>query len=624
MCGILLNISEKKKSPKKSMSDLEKRGPDFSSYHSFNFKNKIITIGHTRLGIIDVNNSNSNQPLVSDNNLLSFNGEIYNYKELAQKYFPLKSFNSDTVLLFEFLKNHPDKTSELRGMFAFCFLDLKTEMCLIMSDPFGKKPIYYSTINNEFTVGSTINAIHYLSPINKSNFSKRALNYYLKYNYTPIDQSIFSDVKKLPGGNKLLLNLNTLDFSFQKYYDVRDINHSSKNSKSNNDIYNKLKVAVERRLLADVNIGIQLSSGVDSSLVAAVASREFNIKPEAFTIVYDNPSHSEESGAVPIANNLGLKHNLVKMTIEDFYDSLNCYYKIYDEPFSDPSAIPTIHLNKSVNKKNIRVLLTGDGGDEFWLGYNRYVTWSTVKQVFKYRRILKPFLYLCQFKLAQKGLLKISFFRKYDLRQFDLRLNQIKKLCCQKNLNSVYESFLAQGDNQKILKPEFFEETNQLSSKKIDIDSMSRNDIINYMQGDILVKNDRASMFYAIETRSPLLDIDFANEALMTDINIRLDKNEGKKTLRLFLNELFPEYSEMFKKGFGFPITEWVTDKEFLNFLKEKINSLKNYSMINEKEIDRRLYQFEIQPEANIFSVWNMFLLVKYLEENKIDEVKLF
>lgn len=629
MCGILLHISNEEKSTIKSLNDLQKRGPDCQSINVVKFKKKIITIGHTRLGIIDVNNSDSNQPIASDNHLLTFNGEIYNYKELAEIYFPNKLFRSDSVLLFEFIKHFPEKIFELKGMFAFCFLDLIKEECIIMSDPFGKKPIHYTNINDEFTVGSTINAIHYLSPVNKSVFSKKALNHYLKYNYTPVDQTIYSDVKKLPGGNILRLDLNTLNFSIEKYYDPSKVNtcnsyNSSSNIYSNSDvIYDKLKNAVNRRLLADVKIGIQLSSGVDSTLVASVASREFNIKPEAFTIVYDDQSHSEEKGAKAIAANLGLKHNLIRMTIDDFHSSISSYYNIYDEPFADPSAIPTIHLNKYVNKKKIRVLLTGDGGDEFWLGYNRYITWPKVKMIFKYRKLLKPLIFLLQIKLFQRCILKVPIFNKFDLRQFDIRLNQIKKVCIQKNLNSVYESFLAQGNNQIVLKKESYNEIHQISGKKVDINLMSINDINNYMQGDILVKNDRASMYYSIETRSPLLDIDFANEALLSENKIKINSNKGKIILRTFLTNLFPEYNEKFKKGFGFPIKEWVTEEKTYSYIKEKVNNLKKYEIFNDKEIEKKISQFELNPNSNIYSIWNLFLLIKFLEENNINHIEI-
>jgi asparagine synthase (glutamine-hydrolysing) len=625
MCGILLHISKENKSFVNSLNDLQKRGPDCQSIEVVNYDGKIITVGHTRLGIIDVNNPDSNQPLVSENNLLTFNGEIYNYKELAKTYFPNKSFCSDSILLFEFLKEYPDKITELKGMFAFCFLDLTKGTCIIVSDPFGKKPIHFTCKNDEFTVASTINAIHYLSPFNKSFFSRKALNYYLKYNYTPIDQTIYNDVKKIPGGSILRLDLNSLNFSIEKYYspDSIVISDSVKLPGNTDVIYNQLKEAVNRRLIADVNIGIQLSSGVDSTLIACVASREFNVKPEAFTVVYDDPSHSEEKGAKLIADRLGLNHNLIRMTIEDFHTSLSSYYKIYDEPFADPSAIPTIYLNKSVNKKKIRVLLTGDGGDEFWLGYNRYITWPSIEKFFKYRKLLKPIIYILQIKIFQKAILKLPLFRRFDFRQFDIRLNQILKVCNQNNLQSVYESFLAQGNNQLVLKKEYCKEIQQITEKKVTINSMSINDIKNYMQGDILVKNDRASMYYSIETRSPLLDIDLANLALLTEKHTKIDSHQGKKVLRTFLSNLLPEYDELYKKGFGFPIKEWVTEESTYRYIKDKVNNLKSYEIFDENEIDKKVSQFELFPDANIYSIWNLFLLNLFLEENNIYQIVL-
>ena len=221
-----------------------------------------------------------------------------------------------------------------------------------------------------------------------------------------------------------------LNFSIEKYYDPSKVNTST-NSKSidnKNDIYDKLKESVGRRLIADVPIGIQLSSGVDSTLVATIISRVFGKKPEAFTITYDDPSHSEEKGAAAIANELKIKHNLIRMNPKDFHSSLLSYYQIYDEPFADPSAIPTIHLNKIVNSKNIRVLLTGDGGDEFWHGYNRYVTWSRIRNIFKYKRLIKPFLNILKLKLFQNIFLKLPGLKRFDLRQFEIRLNQIIKV----------------------------------------------------------------------------------------------------------------------------------------------------------------------------------------------------
>ncbi len=622
MCGIYLHVSKTDKSADLVLDSLKKRGPDNQSMNRLKYTDKYVTIAHTRLGILDVNNPASNQPIVSQGRLLSFNGEIYNYKELGELHFPNKSYNSDSLLLFDFLSQFPERIFELKGMFAFCFVDLNLGKAIIASDPFGKKPIYYSTVNNEFTLASTIKTIQSTTHINKNYISKTALNHYLKYNYTPIDQSIFEEIKKLPGGNIIKLDLNSLELNIEKYFDLKQIPFGPTFESDNKyeQIYSKLKTAVNRRLVADVPVGVQLSSGVDSSLVAAVASKDFGIKPQAFTITYDDPNHSEENAAVEIAKNLGLKHTIIKMTPSDFDNVITNYYKIYDEPFADPSAIPTIHLNKVVNSKNIRVLLTGDGGDEFWLGYNRYVNWPKVITIFKYKWLLKPFLNLLKIKEFQNLIKQIPQFKRFDLRQFDIRLNQIIKLCKQNNLVSVYESFLSQSDNQSVLNIEHIQMISQLTGSKVDIKQMANNDINNYLQGDILVKNDRASMYYSIETRSPLLDFDLAEEALQTNDNLKISAIEGKKPLRTFLSHLLPEYTEMHKKGFGFPITDWVTKEDTYKSIKKIILNLKVYSIINKDVIDSKLKQFELNPDSNIYSIWNLFLLMKFFEDNEINE----
>jgi asparagine synthase (glutamine-hydrolysing) len=623
MCGIFLHISKTEKSTERALEDLKKRGPDNQSIVVYKYKDYFVTIGHTRLGIVDVNSSASNQPIVSEGHVLTFNGEIYNYRELGELYFPGKLFKSDSVLLFEFLVRHPEKVLELKGMFAFCFIDLINGSAMIVSDRFGKKPIYYTSVNSEFTVASTLKSIEWITKINKEFISKRALNYYLKYNYTPVDQSIYFDVRKLSGGSLINLDLNSLEYTLEKYYDVSQKSLISNEEIKIDIVYDKLKNAVGRRLVADVPVGIQLSSGVDSTLVAAVSCKDFNTRPEAFTIVYDDPSHSEESGATKIARSLGIRHNLIRMQSRDFKSAVRSYYNIYDEPFADPSAIPTIHLNKVVHKKNFRVLLTGDGGDEFWLGYNRYVNWPRVRDIFKYRRLLKPILHLLRLRALQNLLKIMPQFKKWDLRQFDIRLSQVIKICKQENLISVYDSLLAQSDNQSVLSLDEVQLVFQLNGNEVDVNLMSINDVKNYLQGDILVKNDRASMFYSIETRSPLLDIDLVEEALSTGFIKKISVDEGKKPLRTILNRLLPEYNEMFKKGFGFPIVEWMTEEDFYKLVKEKVNKLKNYSIFNEKELDYKLSQFELYPESCVYSIWNLFLLMKFFEDNEISQISL-
>ena len=623
MCGIVGFISNSKKIDISiGLDSLNHRGPDFKNKSTMNLSNKNITFGQTRLGIIDVDNPESNQPLYDDRYMMVFNGEIYNYKELSNQYLNGKIFKSDTLVLFELLKKDLSLINELKGMFAISFFDKQEKKLHLFSDYFGKKPIYYVNVNGDFYFASEIKALKTFEDIDFTVLSKKALYSYLSYNYTPIDQSIYYDIKKLEGGTHLVYDIQNDVVSKEKYFDLYTYKSGLKETSLDYSDFKKLIIkAVKRRYVADVDVAIQLSSGIDSTLVGAISKHELGFEPHAFTVGIKDSIQSESNEAEKIAKDLNFKHDTLYIEASDFFDIMKKHTDIYDEPFADSSSIPTYFLNKKVNELGYRVLLAGDGGDEFWLGYNRYMHAVRIQKLYNpplFKNILGA---IVKNKFIQKGIYSL-FSKKYDLRQFDYRLSQMEKILKTNNANEYYDMVITQGNNSKLI--DFNTKTYTFFQSKDILSQLSVSDAKYYMQGDIFVKNDRASMANSIETRSPLVDIDLVKYALSVNNSDKIINKETKYPLRKLLKEIYPKYDfNMPKKGFGIPLFDWLKIDYIKNEVINTIEILNNYDIFNKKYVTEVTKNFYKNGHPNAYQIWNLYLLAQFLDKNNLKNINI-
>jgi asparagine synthase (glutamine-hydrolysing) len=623
MCGIVGFISNKSEiNINKILENLNHRGPDFKSSHTIRSLEKNITFGQTRLGIIDVNSFDSNQPVYDDRYMMVFNGEIYNYKELSNEYLQSNNFKSDTLVLFELLKKDISFVNNLKGMFAISFFDTVEKRLHLFSDYFGKKPIYYASKNNNFYFASEIKALKEFDEIDFTLLSKKALFSYLSYNYTPIDQSIYYDIKKLEAGSHLVYDLNTNTIYKEKYFDMYTFKNDVKSVPLDYNHFKELAIeAVKRRYVADVDVAIQLSSGIDSSLVGAISKHILGFEPHAFTVGIKDSIQSESEEAKKIANDLNFKHDVLYIEPKDLFDIMKIHTNIYDEPFADSSSIPTYFLNKKIHELRYRVLLAGDGGDEFWLGYNRYMHALKIQKIQKYSFLKNTLYKLVNTNVVRKVMYYI-FKKKYDLREFDYRIMQISKILKTDNAEEYYEFVITQGNNSKLLN--FKEKTYEFYESEEILDQISMSDASFYMQGDIFVKNDRASMANSVETRSPLVDIDLVKYSLAVNNDEKIVNNETKYPLRKLLKEIYPDYDfDMPKKGFGIPLFDWLKIEYIKSEIVTTIESLYTYDEFNHKHINDVLDDFYQKNLPNAYQVWNLYLLAQFLNKNNLKNITL-
>ena len=554
MCGIIGNFNKKilNDHRKKKLIDLvhllKCRGPDNLDYY---FDNNNF-LGHTRLSIIDLS-SNSNQPIQSNCKrfIMSFNGEIYNFKKLTSL---LKNDIgipklSDTKVLLELISKFGIEFTlqKIQGMYAISVFDKKNNYLYLARDFFGKKPLYYFHNNNQIFFSSTLLPIIKNSEINKE-INPDALSYYFNYGFCPTDKSIFKNIKKLRPNSYLQFNLNSWKLS---QFEIHKKTKTDKfvNNFELREVETLLISSVEKRLISDVPVSLLLSSGIDSSLISYYAS-QINKNIDTYTVGFLNSSYDESEDGAKIAKYFGLKNNTIMLDGKKLSKSLSDLTDAFDEPFADSSQIPTMLIFNEVSRFS-KVCLTGDGGDEIFYGYNRY-QWFLIWKIFFKRNILinkfsKNFLKFFLFTLQ-----KAKFGQKI-LEKKNLTTNKIVKfidIFFEKE--NVYEKFLRTSNEKNPIY------NNLKSFKKLsNVKDLRDYDINNYLVDDILTKIDRSSMFYSVEARSPFLDKEIYDYLEKISPDVHVDIFNRKKILKNLINQkLAKNLISKSKKGFAVPLND--------------------------------------------------------------------
>ena len=444
MCGIagLINDKNIKESYlNKVINNLYNRGPDNQDIWLDNKRNFCFI--HTRLSILDLSD-NGNQPMrsQSENILITFNGEIYNHLEIRDKINKIKkNFNwkgsSDTETVLEAIDLWGIKQvlKILDGMFAFCIYDYEKNNFFLARDKFGEKPIYYGFNNGIFSFASDLNFLKDHNSFNKE-LNYDAINFFLRLSYIPSPHSIFKKFKKLLPGSFLKISNKNMKTELFSYWSVEN-NLTTKPEK--NDFTEKnyisicdsiLKKNIINRTLSDVPIGAFLSSGVDSALIVSLIKNYTNKNLSTFTLGYKDYYNDETKHAALISKTLGTDHNELKVSYENIFDVIEQIPKIYSEPFADSSQIPTILISKFAKKK-VSVVLTGDGGDEIFGGYNRHVWITKLNKISKInKKIILMILNIYK---------NINFF---GIKNEEL-ISKLNKLICILKSNDIHKMYLS-------------------------------------------------------------------------------------------------------------------------------------------------------------------------------------
>jgi len=590
------------------------RGPDSTKVilmdHDFK-PSKTKTSNHAlffnRLSIVDLN-ERSDQPFLDERYILLFNGEIYNYKDLKkqlqEKGITFRT-SGDTEVLFEVLKFWgPNAIKLLNGMFAFVFIDLLTKDIIIARDRLGIKPVYYSISGNAISFASECDSIIRLQR-SKIEVDHSVLQAYLWLQYTPTPRTIHQSINKLQPGTYLRFNAGKFnkEYSIESYWNAYD--QLERNSVSSPAGLNELLTdSLGLQIHADVPVGVFLSSGVDSSLLAAVINHSYTRNDKAFdffTVAFDETTTSDESEEanrfINGFNNPLLKHRILNVSSASILRKAQNMYEVYDEPFADPAAL----LNWAISEKAreyVTVVLSGDGADELFWGYDRYNLWRALSHK-NSNHVL-----LTEIKHQLQRLYKGRFNTVFTNDPIQLYYNLLKT----KTISSTNPLFVN----------EFWINT-ELDRIRNRQDIPSLIDIKSYLPDAMLYKVDRSSMAASIEVRVPYLDNRIVDYALKIPMKCKSNhKFCFKAVLKELLVSMAPHYPiEHPKKGFSMPLHQWLFNEWKTNVYDTLTGiSWKEYG-IAKKTIDRILKSFYVYNADLSREVWHLYNFGQWLETKK-------
>lgn len=567
MCGIA-GIAEKN-SPLifDMLKAISHRGSDNQGI--WQASNTQLVLGHRRLSIVDLSTA-GHQPMLSHSNryVLSYNGEIYNHEKLKKEIEQgnpsiIWSGTSDTEVLLAGIETWglKDCLRKIDGMFAFALFDTHNKTLALARDRFGEKPLFFSWANNKLAFASQLKALETLNDLSK-NLNSESIKQHLYSGYSKGMDTFYDTTYRLPAAHYIEFSetelLNTLSkediqSKLQKYvlptqaYIATNIIDS---------IQERLEENVQSRLSADVPVGVFLSGGIDSSLIAAI-SQKYSRTIQTFTIGFQNQSYDEAPYAERVAEYLKTSHHTLYIREEDVLSRILNLHNIIDEPFGDTSIIPTSFLCEFARKR-VKVALTGDGGDELFGGYARYIIGSNISKLwavlpsFARRRFrdVDTFLFNNRTALFEKKFLPISII---------VKTNRLIHRMAAKNINNLTESFIGANSLSTSELPPYSASLNDRFSPSTVVQQMMAYDQNIYLPDNILVKTDRASMAFGLETRSPFL----SNSLLEISIGLKKDQlikgGEGKILLRKLLDNYLPNHLfDRPKFGFSPPLGIWL------------------------------------------------------------------
>jgi asparagine synthase (glutamine-hydrolysing) len=555
MCGIVgVSTSMGGDVLSSALNSIAHRGPDDQRL----FNGGQISFGFARLAILELEAGGQPHVLIDEELVTMFNGEIYNYQEIRQQLQMEGVLFSGTseveVISRAFCQWGESFPNRLRGMFAISIWDKKHQILYLVRDPMGKKPLYWYGNGDLFAFSSEVKAIWNVLPDKTLHIDKKAVASFLISDSVPTPLSIDFRIKKVIAGS--LLKWENGKISERIYWPIETSFTSSKFTNIPDIFLEKLNASVDRRLLSDVPVGVFLSSGLDSSVVASTISKRSSKQIQSFTLKFDG-SYDESKAAERLARSYGFEHSTVHATDEELAEIWHQAINKIDEPLSDPAILPMMLLSRAA-KKSVKVAITGDGGDELFLGYphlklhkNKLLVNSILAPVmkkllnswpdngryfgtgFRLQRLARG---LGQMKTPLRDLAWRGSFRWYELDQI-LDMDKFSDL----NIPSLLDQQCRDFENSPI----FSDEESRLSWWYLRT----------YLLDTVLVKVDRASMAFGVECRSPLLDVDLVEFTLAARNQGELKRYPGKKLLNESLRKNgYPYPTKSRKHGMGVPV----------------------------------------------------------------------
>lgn len=624
MCGIVGFISNNKQSQVlNGMLDIQAyRGPDDSGVY-FDEKSGV-HLGHNRLSIQDLS-SHGHQPFISDceKYIIVFNGEVYNFKaikkELEELEYEFISSTDTEVILYAFKQWGIKSIDKFIGMFGFAILDKVENKLFLVRDRAGVKPLYYYDDGSEFLFSSEIKSFHH-HPKFKKELNKEILPYYFQFGYISAPSSIFKNCYKLEAGHYLEYDLKTNQKDITKYWSINEFYKKEPLDKNEadilEDIENVLDDSIDLRMVSDVPVGVFLSGGYDSSLVASILAKKQGKKINTFTIGFDDEKYNEAKHAKTIADYLGTNHTEYYMKNSDMLDLVESLPFYYDEPFGDSSALPTMIVSKMAREK-VTVALSADGGDEAFCGYSKYFFLNKFNGIFS-SKMKKQILKISLNMMSENMVDSINNILPSNLKQTNIKdkYNKFKRAINSDSLEEMFQnasSYVDKNDVNKILNIKSNKSIYKLFENKSDLSYLNYMMSVDYkafMNDDVLTKVDRATMSVSLEGREPLLDHRIIEYLARVPESLKYKNKQGKYLLRQILYKYLPkEMVDKPKSGFQIPLEEWLRGD--LRDLVEKY--------LDEKRLDDEI--FNVQEVMNLKT---KLLLGQYVNINQIWLVIMF
>ena len=588
------------------------RGPDSEGL----WLDDTVALGMRRLSIIDL--ATGEQPVYNEDCsvVVVMNGELYNFREI-RKDLEKKGHRFETQTDTEILPHLYEEYGEamvdhLNGMFAFALWDKNRRKLIVARDRFGEKPLYYGTFAGKLIFASELKVLT-ANPAVKTETDLNSLRQYLSFDYVPAPFSIHKDIFKLPAAH--MMTVENGQVKTRRYWNLswkKDLSRADF-SEAVSELEGLLADAVRMRMVSDVPLGILLSGGIDSSTVAAFASRFATEKVKTFSIGFEEDSFDESRYARMVASHLGTEHHEERLSVEGAADLITDIAEWLDEPLSDGSLIPTYLLSRFV-KRHVTVALGGDGGDEIFAGYPMYPAHRVANiynsiPSFLRSGIIEPIVR--RLPVSTKNL---SF--DYKAKRFIRAAN----LDLVARHHSWFGSFSSE-EQQALLNKDTFGEVKgdvyhgvrallEQCDATEDIERMQFADINYYMAEDILTKVDRASMAVSLEVRAPFLDPRIAEFAAKIPLSFKLKGANGKYILKKSVEKMLPaEILNRPKKGFGIPVAEWLKGR--LNPLMRELLSTRNLreqGLFNPGYVDKMILEHEAGTASHHKQLWTLMV----------------
>ena len=587
---------------------LRSRGPDDKGIW---IDNNIYLL-HTRLKILDLS-KDSSQPMHKDNYVICFNGEIYNFKklklELTNKGHSFFS-NGDTEILISAWKEWGvSMLKKLDGMFSFVIWDTKNKNLFLARDRFGKKPLVYCIKDNSIFFASDVKSLACL--IEGNSLNKEAIQSLFRFRFIHEPMTIYKNFIKLSPGS--FMKFNNYGAKVEDWY-YKSLKNKKPQLDSMQQLKNLVNKAVNKRLVSDVPLGIFLSGGIDSAIIMSSIA-EHEKKVPTFTVGFKNQKkyYDESTSAKKISKYFGFENKTIYLDQKKVLSSIDQILDANDEPFADSSAIAMHMISNSV-KDDVKVALTGDGGDELFGGYNKYTSYKWKKLMLFLPNKLK--YNLISYLSDNKENFFLNFMRKFKrfLESYDNDIEKMQINYLDQLNHKEYEGLF--GEEKKSLPNSLFSGSKNFT----ELNKVLFRDFRFSLLGDMLVKLDRHSMANSIELRSPFLDKDIVNLAFNIPSKKKIGLLNGKLILKECYKDSFPNwYFKMPKRGFEVPLSNWL--KRDLKYLVEestKPKVLESLDIKNLNIISNWKQEFYNGKKDNSWKLWVFISYYHWAKSNNI------